>query len=192
MEFLDGRKPSGKTSKGVPFWYLNVDTIDDSIDGKWWHRVHTVNFGWEQQLHLRKHLKVFDGDVLIHKKILEGDKIPSKNYFIIMDGEPLQQSNPDVKEEMVKKLLAFIDTYQKYPFACEFAKSFKNGKVQINYSPTEYDNFALKVSPKMCTYFDNIPNEDIDEYFEKLPNVLKNPLESKKTKSKKTMFSDFR
>ena len=72
--------------------------------------------------------------------------------------------------------IQFLKEHNKLPFACKFAKVFKNGKVQIDYNPTGYDNFALKLEPSQLPLNhikpedeENGPStEEITHYFENL------------------------
>ncbi len=36
----------------------------------------------------------------------------------------------------------------KYLYACTFSKFFNNGSAQVNYSPTNFDKFPIKIVPK--------------------------------------------
>ena len=174
------------------FWYIDLDKIDNILEGNWWHRIRTINFGFQEKIMMRKHCKVFDDDILINKQILEGERLPSKNYFMIFDGQPYTQKNKDIKTLMVEKLLKFIEKYNKFPFACSVTNIYKNGNVQITYNPTDWDKFALRITPKMCELHESIPNEEIGEFFNSLDTIDNNPLQSKNTFNKKKVIQNLR
>jgi hypothetical protein len=56
--------------------------------------------------------------------------------------------NEEVKEVLAKNLVDYVKKNKKLPFACKFIKVFKNGNAQVNYHPTDFDNFALKIIPR--------------------------------------------
>jgi hypothetical protein len=108
-------------------------------------------------------------DLLIHKQIKEGERFPTIRYHVVTDQDTAPSTNAAVKDLLAKKLVSFVQANNKLPFACKFTKVFKNGAVQVDYTPTQYDNFALKVEPAL------VGNTDAQSFFQDKEVVQENP-----------------
>lgn len=157
-------------------FYVDLTSVDPDMKSNWWHRVCTKNFGFMERIPLLKHCKLMENDVLIHKELKETDKFPVVRYFYVIDKEPLLMSNEDIKRQLADKLVEFVLAHQKLPFACSVVKGFKNGNVQIDYTPQKWVNFALKMTPKRMLRY-NIEDDDIFAYFSQFSTINQNPLE---------------
>lgn len=133
---------------------INLHEVQDELEGNWWLHIRIADFGFKEHIDYKEIEKysVEDGDVLIHKFRPEGERFPKVKYHLIdTQATPpaLELDGKIIREQMATKLIDFITKNKKLPFACEFAKEFKNGGVQIDYKPSTFDNFALKIDPEM-------------------------------------------
>ena len=149
---------------------INLNKLNDELDGEWWHHIHSSNFGFSMKLTDVDNYEVQEGDILIHKEIKEGETFPSIRYHVVTaNGSHLADKN-EVKEILGKRLVEDIRKNKKFPYACKFAKYFKNGAAQINYNPTQHDKFPIKIVPKQHGI------SDIEEFFKDLKPEGKNPI----------------
>jgi hypothetical protein len=149
---------------------MNLTQISDDLEGNWWHYIRINDFGFLQTIPDPTNLKVIERDILIHKQIKEGERFPTIRYHLIKNNKPEIIKNEEVKELLANKLVEYVKSKKKLPFACKVAKFFKNGNAQVNYSPTQYDTFALKIIPKEHGV------EDLQNFFGGLksdPNPIK-------------------
>ncbi|NMC08598.1 MAG: hypothetical protein GYA24_25540 [Candidatus Lokiarchaeota archaeon] len=51
---------------------------------------------------------------------------------------------------MARSLVAFVKANNMLPFACTFVKTFKDGAAQVDYAPTQWEKFAIKVEPALA------------------------------------------
>jgi len=156
---------------------MNLTQIKDDLKGNWWHYIRADDFGFLQTIPDLTNLQVNEGDILIHKQIKQDEQFPTIRYHLIKDKLPEIVKNEEIKEILGKKLVEYVKTNQKLPFACKVIKFFKNGNAQVNFSPTQYDNFALKIIPKKHGV------ENLENFFEGLksdPNPI-HPIKPEKT-----------
>lgn len=151
---------------------INIFDIKDDLSGNWWNHIYATNFGFlDKIVDLRSH-KVEVGDVLIHKEIKEGDKFPTIRYHLIVGDGTKIVKNDEVKEVLAEKLVEYVRENKRFPFACHLAKIFKNGNAQIDYKPTQFESFALKIVPEMYGI------ENTEDFFEGLETEKSNPVQS--------------
>jgi hypothetical protein len=160
---------------------MDITQLNDDLKGDWWHYIRVKDFGFIYSIPNLKNLTVNDGDILLHKEIKEGERFPTKRYHLIHDKGSKIVENNEVKEILTDKLVDYVKKNKALPFSCKRVKFFKNGNVQVNYSPTQYDNFALKIIPKEHEI------EDITKFFEGLESVS-NPI-TPTEKAKQTLSS---
>ncbi|MFX1234143.1 MAG: hypothetical protein ACFFBY_06230 [Promethearchaeota archaeon] len=127
---------------------ININGIQDDLEGDWWLHLHSSNFGFQRSISNLPNHEVKEGDILIHKQIKEGERFPTIRYHKITDKGTNIIDNKEVKELLIINLVDYIRKNKRLPYACTVAKFFKNGAAQVNYKPTEYDNFALKIIPE--------------------------------------------
>ncbi|MHA1727941.1 MAG: SWIM zinc finger family protein [Promethearchaeota archaeon] len=151
---------------------INIEKISDGLNGNWWHHISSDNFGFQQKIPDLANHNVKKDDILIHKETENGERYPAIKYSIITSSLTKSASNTDVKDLLAKKLVSFVQKNKKLPYSCVVAKFFKNGSVQVNYKPTDYDNFALKIVPKVHGV------KDTKEFFDNLDAAEKNPVAS--------------
>ncbi len=153
-----------------------MEVVEDELEGRWFHYLRSRDFAWQSTIPDQSNMEVEEDDILIHKQILEGDRFPQVRYHQVFEDEAFLVDGGDVRDMLAGKLSEFLKEHNKLPFACKFAKVFKNGKVQIDYNPTGYDNFALKLEPSQLPLNhikpedeENGPStEEITHYFENL------------------------
>ncbi|MBN2150986.1 MAG: hypothetical protein JW839_06060 [Candidatus Lokiarchaeota archaeon] len=127
---------------------IDLTTIQDDIGGDWWLHHRAKDFGFLDKINDKSTHDVEVDDILIHKKILEGERFPAIRYHVVTAGGGTRPAtNPEAKEVMAGSLVAFVKANNRLPFACTFAKVFKNGAAQVDYAPTTWDKFAIKVEP---------------------------------------------
>lgn len=159
------------------------DTDNEDDRHPWWVRINGTDFGYKSNIPLKHHCKVKEYDILIHKKVISGEKFPRINYFIIifdnnrkiLDGKPSTSTNKTIKSFMIDFLIDYIKKYNKLPYACTVEEIFKNGNVKVLYNPNKWDHFPLDVTVKRGIKYD-IPN--LEEFFTGLPTTEKNPASS--------------
>jgi hypothetical protein len=128
---------------------ININTIEDDLEGKWWLHIHSSNFGFQGRISDLNSHEISVDDILIHKQIKEGDRFPTIRYHKVLDKGTSRVENDAVKELLASKLVDYVRKHKKLPYSCKVAKFFSNGSAQINYKPTDYDSFALKIVPKV-------------------------------------------
>nr|MDO8109770.1 hypothetical protein [Candidatus Sigynarchaeota archaeon] len=127
---------------------IDLSTIKDDIDGNWWHHIQSKDFAFIEKIQDQMSHDVEMDDVLIHKKVLEGERFPAIRYHVVTSTGTKAMTNQEMKDLLAGKLVTFVKANSKLPFACKFTKLFKNGAAQVDYTPTQWDNYALKVDPK--------------------------------------------
>ena len=148
---------------------INLNKLDDGLEGDWWHHIHSSNFGFSMKLADVDNYEVQKGDILIHKEIKEGETFPTIRYHVVTDKGSHVVDKNEVKEILGNCLIEYIRKKKKFPYACKFSKFFKNGAAQVNYAPSQHDKFPLKIIPKEH----EIPN--IEDFFKNLKTEGKNP-----------------
>ena len=157
---------------------INLEEVSDKLEGKWWHFIRAQDFAFLSRIPDQSALEVEDDDVLIHKQIEEGEKFPTKVFHVIMDGDAFSLDGKEIREGLADKCAAYINEYDKLPFSCSFKKiQKKDGMVIINYSPTGYDKFQLKIKSDLLEKTNGLEGEQIEEYLQNLEEELVNNLE---------------
>jgi len=151
---------------------INVFDIKDDLGGNWWHHINVSNFGFLSKISDLKSHDVEENDILIHKEIKKGDRFPTIRYHLIAGEQTKIIKNDEVKEVLAEELVEYVRENKKFPFACHLAKIFKNGNAQIDYKPTQFESFALKIVPEMYGI------ENTEEFFEGLETEESNPIQS--------------
>jgi hypothetical protein len=150
---------------------IDLNNINDDLSGNWWLHIHSSNFGFLSKISDLKNHEVEMEDILIHKEMKEGERFPSVRYHLVKEKEITLIENEEVKEILSNQLITYITKNKKMPYACKVTKFFKNGNVQINYHPTDFDNLALKVIPKIHGI------ENVEEFFKDL-KTSENPIKT--------------
>jgi len=161
---------------------ININSIEDDIGGKWWNYISASNFGFCEKISNLDDYLVENDDILIHKQIISGDRFPTIRYHkVTEDGASVEIKNAKVKEVLQKRLIAYVKENKKFPYACELVKLFKNGNVQVNFTPMQYYKFVLKIIPAEH----NI--DDLESFFKGLetdPNPIQSSSSKKQTSAK--------
>lgn len=152
---------------------MNIMTLKDDLTGNWWHYIRSKDFGFLEKVPDLTDVEASEGDILIHKQIKKGERFPTIRYHLITENGSNVIENKVVKELLAARLVAFVKEEKELPFACDVAKYFKNGNVQVDYKPTSHDSFALKIVPKEHGM------EDAEGFFEGL-DAQDNPLHASK------------
>jgi len=93
---------------------INLNKLDDELEGDWWHHIHSSNFGFSMKLADVDNYEVQKGDILIHKEIKEGEKFPTIKYYVVTDkGSHIADKN-EVKEILGKRLVEDIRKNKKF------------------------------------------------------------------------------
>ncbi len=64
------------------------------------------------------------------------------------DGLNSVDGKKEASNYLAKKMLFFMRETGRYPPNTEFKKSYKNGSVDLTYSPSDYDIFTIKMTPQ--------------------------------------------
>ncbi len=150
---------------------LNLETITDGLEGKWWHYIRSSDFAFQSRIPNQKEIEVNDDDILLHKEILEGESFPTKRFHLIMDDEAFEVEGKEIRDNLSTKCLEYIKQHKKLPFACTFKKIQKNGMVIIQYNPNGFDNFQLKITVDKL----GLEGKEIEDYFETIKAEKDNP-----------------
>ncbi len=127
---------------------ININQIKDDLKGTWWNHINSSNFGFLNNISDLNNHEVSKDDILVHKELKEGERFASVRYHLVREKGTTLVENEEVKDILSTKLIEFVKKNKKLPHACKFVKVFKNGNAQVNYHPTDFDNFALKIVPK--------------------------------------------
>lgn len=155
---------------------INIFNIKDDLGGNWWHHIIVSNFGFLSKVLDPKNHKVEEDDILIHKKIKESDRFPTIRYHLIVGDGTKIVKNDEVKEVLAEKLVEYVQENKEFPFACHLAKIFINGNAQIDYKPTQFESFALKIVPEIYGI------ENTEDFFKGLETEKSNPAQPIQTK----------
>ena len=148
----------------------------DDLGGKWWNHISVAKFGFLERISSNLNDYSVDvDDILIHKEIKSGERFPTIRYHKVTKDSTIEIQNKEVKGVLQKRLVKYIRDNKKFPFACGLAKFFKNGSAQVNFTPTQYDKFVLKIIP-------NEHNIDSTEEFFKDLETDTNPIKSDSSK----------
>jgi len=96
-----------------------------------------------------------------------------------VDGTRIVKNNV-IKKVLVERLVEYVWENKRFPFTCHLAKIFRNGNAQINYEPTQFESFALKIIPKMHGI------ENIEGFFKGLETEKSNPVQPIESKDIET------
>ena len=124
---------------------IDLSTIHDDLGGNWWLHHRAKDFGFLDKIKDQSAHEVEADDILIHKQILEGERFPAIRYHAVTATGTRPVTNQEAKDIMTRSLVAFVKATGKLPFACTFAKTFKDGAAQVDYAPTTWDKFAIKI-----------------------------------------------
>ena len=153
---------------------IDLNKLDDDLGGDWFHHIHASNFGFLMKLGGIKNYEVEKDDIIIHKEILEDANFPTIKYNVIEDkGSHIADKN-EVKEILGKSLVEYVKKNKKLPYACKFKKFFKNGAAQIDFNPSQYEKFPIKIVPK------DHGISDLEEFFKDLKSEQVNPAKPQK------------
>ena len=144
--------------------------MKDELKGNWWNHIKVKDFTFLEKISVSKQHEVELGDILIHKQIQEGDNFPTVVYHKITKEGTEIITNAKAKELLAVSLVEYIKAKGEYPNFCKFDKMFKNGNAQVNYKPTEFDNYSIKLIPAVL----NI--KDLEAFLKKVkPAKTKTP-----------------
>lgn len=153
---------------------IDLNKLDDDLGGDWFHHIHASSFGFLMKLGGIKNYEVEKDDIIIHKEIMEETNFPTIKYNVITDkGSHIADKN-EVKEILGKSLVDYVKKNKKLPFACKLKKFFKNGAAQIDYNPSQYEKFPIKILPK------DHGISDLEEFFKDLKSEQVNPAKPQK------------
>ncbi|MHA1104593.1 MAG: hypothetical protein ACTSPN_02600 [Promethearchaeota archaeon] len=153
---------------------IDLNKLDDDLGGDWFHHIHTSNFGFLMKLSGIKNYEVEKDDIIIHKEIMEEMNFPTIKYNVIEDKGSHVADKNEVKEILGKNLVEYVKKNKKLPFACKFKKIFKNGAAQVDYNPSQYEKFPIKIVPK------DHGISDLEEFFKDLKSEQVNPTKPQK------------
>jgi len=152
---------------------LNLSAIKDELQGDWWHHVDSTQFYFTYKIEDQENLDVKIGDILIHKEIKEGERFPTIRFHLVEDKNKTRNiERQELYEIFTVQLIEYIERKQKLPPNCKLTRVFKNGNIQIEYTPTKFDRFIMKFNPK------KVANEQVQEFLDNLAKgTLKGPKE---------------
>jgi len=149
---------------------IDLNKLDDELKGNWFHHIHSSNFGFLMKIDNITNYEVEKDDIIIHRETKEDNNFPTIRYNVIEDKGSHVASKDDVKEILGKKLVEYVKKNKKLPFACKFNKLFKNGAAQVDYNPSQYDKFPIKIVPKEHGI------SDLEQFFKDLKSEQVNPV----------------
>ena len=150
---------------------INIKDIDDGLNGGLWSLFKADSFAFFDKVSIATEIEMADGDFLVHKAWIENERFPQVKYHFMLGNDLLEVDNSTVKDRLGELLLKYTAKHKKLPFAVIYEKDFKNGSVQMNYQPAQYQNFAIKISPD-----DYKGDGDLISYLKSMPAETENPL----------------
>jgi hypothetical protein len=78
--------------------------------------------------------------------------------------------NTKVKKLLANNLVNFIKLNKIIPYGCKVSMFYKNGSVKVDYMPSDYDKFALRILPKIHNIL------DMRGFFDGLNSIWVNPI----------------
>ncbi len=92
------------------------------------------------------------GSVVFTKKretLDDGRQIINTTYGVAGKSEVNEMGKKDVSLVLASQILDFMRTSKMYPPNTEIKKSYANGTVDLDYSPTDYDSFTIRLTPEI-------------------------------------------
>jgi hypothetical protein len=140
--------PKGsEDSSKEPKKYINLRTIDDGLNGSWWHHIKVDNFKFVKFLAPLNKYPVSENDILIHKEIKPGERYPTTRYHIVKGDSTKIFYNFNVKQVLINKLIQYVKENEKLPPNCVISRKLKADKYKIDYNPSTHIKFSLKIIP---------------------------------------------
>ncbi|MFW9805213.1 MAG: PARP-type zinc finger-containing protein [Candidatus Thorarchaeota archaeon] len=77
----------------------------------------------------------------------DGRSIIVTTYGVAGESEIKEMGKKEVSIVLAKQMLEFMRSRKMYPPKTEMKKTYANGNVDLDYSPTEYDSFTIRLTP---------------------------------------------
>ena len=119
--------------------------IEYSTDWAYW-----INTNAFRMAHVKKSVRL--GSIVLTKKretLDTGHSIIVTSYGIAKDSGIEDIGKRKASEVLAKQMHAFMREKEMFPFATEIKKTFKNGNVDLAYTPSDYDTFTIRFTPAM-------------------------------------------
>jgi len=81
--------------------------------------------------------------------IEDGRQIIVTTYGLAGKSEVTEMGKKEVSMVLASQMLDFMRTRKMYPPNTKMKKSYANGNVDLDYSPTDYDSFTVRFTPAM-------------------------------------------
>ncbi|KXH72135.1 MAG: hypothetical protein AM326_11270 [Candidatus Thorarchaeota archaeon SMTZ-45] len=81
--------------------------------------------------------------------LADGRQIIVTTYGVAGKSGIKELSKKEVSSVLASQILDFMRTNKMYPPKTKMKKSYANGNVNLDYSPTDYDSFTINLTPKM-------------------------------------------
>ncbi|MFW9788867.1 MAG: PARP-type zinc finger-containing protein [Candidatus Thorarchaeota archaeon] len=79
----------------------------------------------------------------------DGRQIIVTTYGVAGESGITEMGKKDASNVLATQILDFMRANKMYPPKTEIKKTFANGTVDLDYSPTEYDSFTIRLTPEM-------------------------------------------
>jgi hypothetical protein len=79
----------------------------------------------------------------------DGRSIIVTTYGVARKSGIKEMGKKEVSAALTSQILDFMRTRKMYSPKTEMKKSFANGNVDLDYSPTDYDSFTIRLTPEM-------------------------------------------
>jgi hypothetical protein len=80
----------------------------------------------------------------------DGRQIIVTTYGIAGESGIKEMGKKEASAILASQMLEFMRARKMYPPKTEMKKSYANGNVDLEYSPTEYDSFTIRITPDMA------------------------------------------
>lgn len=79
----------------------------------------------------------------------DGRQVIVTTYGIARAKRAQELGKREASEILAKQMVEFMKTNKMYPPNTAIKKVFQNGNVDLNFEPSEYDKFSIRIIPKM-------------------------------------------
>ncbi|MFW9833884.1 MAG: PARP-type zinc finger-containing protein [Candidatus Thorarchaeota archaeon] len=107
---------------------------------------------------IKKSIRVGSVVFLKSREILDdGRSIIVTTYGVAESSGLKEMGKKEASAILAKQMLEFMRFRKMYPPKTEIKKTYANGSVDIDYSPTDYDSFTIRLTPEMV-------GEDVEDF----------------------------
>jgi hypothetical protein len=100
----------------------------------------------------------------------DGRSIIVTTYSVAKSSGLKEMGKKEASAILSKQMLEFMRSHKMYPPKTEIKKTYANGNVDLDYSPTDYDSFTIRLTPEMV-------GEDVEDFLYDLESFTEDETE---------------